>query len=206
LRAEQPGCIVYVDGGFVGASPELLVRRSGRHVFARPLAGTGADADALLASEKDAWEHHLVIDAMVTALATVADDIQADGPHALVLADVTHLATTITACLRDRATSALDVARLLHPTPAVGGWPTGPALAAIQDLEPHARGRYAGPCGWVDARGDGEFVIALRGAVLDGARAQLHAGAGIVAGSDPAGEWAETRAKLAPMLHALVRP
>jgi menaquinone-specific isochorismate synthase len=93
----------------------------------------------------------------------------------------------------------------LHPTPAVAGTPRAAALKAIRRLEPAPRGRYAGPCGWVDARGDGEFVVALRGAQIDGPRAQLHAGAGIVAGSDPASEWAETQAKLEPMLRALVR-
>ena len=104
------------------------------------------------------------------------------------------------------ATSALDLALALHPTPAVGGAPRAAALDAIARLEPFARGPYAGPVGWVDARGDGEWAVALRGAELDGSRARLLAGAGIVRGSDPDAEWAETQAKLEPMLHALVRP
>jgi menaquinone-specific isochorismate synthase len=99
----------------------------------------------------------------------------------------------------------MAIARALHPTPAVGGTPREPALAAIRQLEPCDRDRYAGPVGWVDARGDGEWVVALRGAVLDGAQATLHAGAGIVAGSVPDDEWRETEAKLVPMMRALGR-
>ena len=108
-------------------------------------------------------------------------------------------------CARRRP-SALDLARLLHPTPAVGGTPSDRAVEVIRALEGFDRGRYAGPVGWVDARGDGEWAIALRCAELDGTRARLVAGAGIVAGSDPDAEWAETQAKLEPMLRALVRP
>ena len=105
--------------------------------------------------------------------------------------------------LRDPIPSAVDLARRLHPTPAVGGSPTAPALALQRELEGFDRGRYAGPIGWVDARGDGEWVLALRGAELDGTHARLVAGAGIVAGSDPDAEWEETEAKLAPTLRAL---
>ncbi len=119
---------------------------------------------------------------------------------------VAHLATPIRGRLADPAPGALDLVRLLHPTPAVGGTPGAAALDAIRTLEGFDRGRYAGPVGWVDARGDGEWAIALRGAELDGTRARLVAGAGIVAGSDPEAEWAETQAKLEPMLRALVRP
>ena len=94
----------------------------------------------------------------------------------------------------------------MHPTPAVGGSPRPTALEAITRLEGHPRGRYAGPVGWLDARGDGEWAVALRGATIDGTRALLLAGAGIVAGSDPDAEWRETEAKLEPMVRALVRP
>ncbi|HTD50317.1 MAG TPA: isochorismate synthase, partial [Acidimicrobiia bacterium] len=205
LHATQPGCIVYVDNGFVGASPELLVRRTGESVTARPMAGTGAFADELARSAKDAREHHLVVDAVVAALTTICDDVRAFDAAPVAFTDVTHLATTITARVRDRETSAVDLALVLHPTPAVGGTPRAAALAAIARLEHSARDLYAGPCGWVDARGDGEFVVALRGAQIDGTRARLHAGAGIVAGSRAETEWAETRAKLEPMLRALVR-
>jgi menaquinone-specific isochorismate synthase len=205
LHATQPGCVVYADGGFVGASPELLVRRTGGAVLARPMAGTGLDAAELVRSEKDAREHGFVVDAVREALTPICTDLTAAGPAPVELADVTHLATTITAQLRDSEISAVDLALALHPTPAVAGTPRAAALNAIHRLEPAPRGRYAGPCGWVDARGDGEFVIALRGAQIDGPRARLHAGAGIVAGSNPASEWAETQAKLEPMLRALVR-
>jgi menaquinone-specific isochorismate synthase len=205
LHATQPGCIVYVDNGFVGASPELLVRRTGESVTARPMAGTGAFADELTRSVKDAHEHRLVVDAVVAALATTCDDIHAFDAAPVAFTDLTHLATSITARVRDPETSALDLALVLHPTPAVGGTPRAAALAAIARLEHSARDLYAGPCGWVDARGDGEFVVALRGAQIEGTRARLHAGAGIVAGSRADAEWAETRAKLEPMLRALVR-
>jgi menaquinone-specific isochorismate synthase len=205
LHTTQPGCVVYADGGFVGATPELLVRRTGASVLARPMAGTGLDAAELVRSEKDAREHRFVVEAVCEALMPTCTDVTATGPAPVELADVTHLATTITAHLRDSEISAVDLALALHPTPAVAGTPRAAALKAIRRLEPAPRGRYAGPCGWVDARGDGEFVIALRGAQIDGPRARLHAGAGIVAGSNPASEWAETQAKLEPMLRALVR-
>lgn len=205
LRATQPGCVVYADNGFVGASPELLVRRTGAAVMARPMAGTGLDAAELVKSAKDMHEHQLVVDAVRAALLGTCSDVVASGPAPVSLTDLSHLATTITARLRDPEISAIDLALALHPTPAVAGTPRAAALAAIRRLEPTPRDRYAGPCGWVDAHGNGEFVVALRGAQIDGARARLHAGAGIVAGSRPAAEWAETQAKLEPMLRALMR-
>jgi len=205
LHATQPGCVVYADSGFVGASPELLVRRTGDSVLARPMAGTGLDAAKLMRSDKDAREHRLVVEAVRDALAPSCREVEAHGPAPVALADMTHLATTITARLRDPDVSAVDLALALHPPPAVAGMPRAAALAAIRQLEPTPRGRYAGPCGWVDARGDGEFVVALRGAQIEGPRARLHAGAGIVAGSRAASEWAETQAKLEPMLRALIR-
>ena len=204
LVRTQPGCVVYADGGFVGASPELLVDRRGEHVTCRPLAGTGANANELLASAKDAWEHQLVVDAVGAALRTCADVVHADHPAPVEFADVTHLATTVTATAT-RAT-VVDLVQALHPTPAVAGTPRDDALELIAQLESTPRNRYAGPFGWVDARGDGAFVVALRGADISGAHALLHAGAGIVAGSDPDAEWAETQAKFRPMLTALVAP
>jgi menaquinone-specific isochorismate synthase len=205
LHATQPGCVVYADGGFVGASPELLVRRTGDAVVARPMAGTGLRAAELVRSEKDAREHRFVVDAVCEALTPTCTDVVADGPTPVELTDLTHLATTITARVRDHETSAVDLALALHPTPAVAGTPRAEAMAAIRQLEAAPRDLYAGPCGWVDAHGDGAFVVALRGAQIRGQRARLHAGAGIVAGSDAAAEWAETRAKLEPMLRALIR-
>ena len=212
LVASQPGSFVYASRGFVGASPELLVRRFGEVVESRPVAGTTvADSDAALlalaASVKDTREHRFVVDGIVDVLGPRCDQLHADAiPEVAVFGPVAHLATPIRGRLAAPAPSALDLARWLHPTPAVGGTPRRAALDAIRALEGFDRGRYAGPVGWVDARGDGEWAIALRGAELDGSRARLVAGAGIVAGSDPDAEWAETQAKLEPMLRALVRP
>jgi menaquinone-specific isochorismate synthase len=212
LVASQPGSFVYSSDGLVGASPELLVRRTGTLVESRPVAGTTvADSDeallALAASVKDTREHRYVVDGIVDMLQSSCSSLHVGTtPEVAVFGPVAHLATPIDGELLEPAPTALDLALLLHPTPAVGGTPRGAALATIRALEGFDRGRYAGPVGWVDARGDGEWALALRGAELDGARARLVAGAGIVAGSDPDAEWAETQAKLEPMLRALIRP
>jgi len=215
LRSQQPGCILYAEGGFVGATPELLVRRTGAAFESRPMAGTAPGSVAaevaarLAASGKDAREHRFVVDAVHDALAPLAASISVpQAPVVEHFGSLAHLVTPIRGELREGrdGPSALDLARLLSPSPAVGGTPTDAALAAIRRLEPFDRGPYAGPVGWVDARGDGAFAVALRGAEIDGARALLRAGAGIVAGSDPASEWAETVAKFDPMLRALVVP
>jgi menaquinone-specific isochorismate synthase len=215
LHSQQPGCILYADGGFVGATPELLVRRTGAAFESRPMAGTAPGSVAaevaaqLAASNKDAREHRFVVDAVHDALAPLAASISVPKtPVVEHFGSLAHLVTPIRGELsggRD-GPSALDLARLLSPSPAVGGTPTDAALAAIRRLEPFDRGPYAGPVGWVDARGDGAFAVALRGAEIDGHRALLRAGAGIVAGSDPSSEWAETVAKFDPMLRALVVP
>jgi menaquinone-specific isochorismate synthase len=212
LRADQPGCFVFSVGGLVGASPELLLARDGLDVWSRPLAGTTprvdhAALDLLAASAKDAHEHRFVVEALVEEFRRrCGESVRVLGPEIVRFATLAHLATTISGRLPSaHGASALAFARALHPTPAVGGTPDAPALALIDELE-GARGRYAGPVGWVGADGDGEFALALRSAEIDGADAVLRAGAGIVAGSDPSSEWAETEAKLAPMLSALVRP
>jgi len=207
---------VYASGGLVGASPELLVSRRGRVAVSRPMAGTvprGATAAAearglarLTGSAKEAVEHRLVVDAVTEGLAKVADRVEVAPPEVVRLATVAHLATEVTADLTEPLPSALELAGLLHPTPAVGGSPQDAAMAAIAALEPFDRGRYAGPVGWVDAAGDGEWAVALRCAALDGRRARLLAGAGIVPGSDPDAEWAETEHKLAAMLEVLLGP
>jgi menaquinone-specific isochorismate synthase len=213
LVSQQPGAYVYAADGLVGASPELLVRRFGTDVESLPVAGTAvADGDAeslraLAESVKDHREHRFVVDAIVDALRERCDELDAGSvPEVAVFGHVAHLATRVHGRLREPASSALDLARVLHPSPAVGGTPRDTALDAIRALEGFDRGRYAGPVGWVDVRGDGEWAIALRGAQLDGTRARLVAGAGIVEGSDPDAEWAETQAKFEPMLRALVRP
>ncbi len=214
LRREQPACFTYAAGGYVGASPELLARRRGNDLVSRPMAGTvaqgGSAVDdrrlvaAMAASAKEQAEHRLVVDDVRAKLRSIgAHSPEAHGPEVVRLSTVAHLATTVACRLRDPALSALDVAALLHPTPAVGGVPGAAALAAIAELEGFDRGLYAGPVGWVDSRGDGDWAVALRGATLDGTRARLVAGAGIVAGSDADAEWDETEAKLAAMRSAL---
>jgi menaquinone-specific isochorismate synthase len=207
---------LYASGGFVGASPELLVRRRGRVATSRPMAGTVPRGDSAAAeagglarltrSPKEGVEHRLVVDAVAEGLAKVADRVEVGRPEVVRLATVAHLATEITADLTGPLPTALDLAGLLHPTPAVGGSPRDAALAAIAALEPFDRGCYAGPVGWVDHTGDGEWAVALRGATLDGRRAHLLAGAGIVPGSDPDAEWVETEHKLRAMLEVLLTP
>ncbi|HSK38053.1 MAG TPA: isochorismate synthase, partial [Actinomycetota bacterium] len=215
LRRRPGGStFLYASDGFVGASPELLVRRQGRVATSRPMAGTvprgdsaGAEAGGLArltGSPKEAVEHRLVVDAVAEGLAKVADRVQVGRPEVVRLATVAHLATEITADLTGPLPTALELAGLLHPTPAVGGSPRDAALAAIAALEPFDRGCYAGPVGWVDRAGDGEWAVALRGATLEGRHARLVAGAGIVPGSDPDTEWAETEHKLRAMLEVLL--
>jgi menaquinone-specific isochorismate synthase len=215
LRARAgAAAFVFAGGGFVGASPELLIARRGRVASSRPMAGTvprGATAAAearglarLTGSAKEAVEHRLVVDAVAEGLAKVADRVEVARPEVVRLATVAHLATEVTAELTEPLPSALELAGLLHPTPAVGGSPRDAAMAAIAALEPFDRGRYAGPVGWMDAAGDGEWAVALRCATLQGRRARLVAGAGIVPGSDPDAEWAETEHKLAAMLEVLL--
>ncbi|WP_219507887.1 isochorismate synthase [Nonomuraea ceibae] len=202
----------------VGASPELLVARHGRTVTANPLAGSArrnpADptqdrviADRLLMSAKDRREHHLVVDAVRAALAPHCEQLHVPEPALLATPTMWHLSTPITGRLADPAASSLTLAAALHPTPAVCGSPTVAAHAAICDLEGQMgveRDYYAGLVGWQDSAGDGEWAIALRGAVLEGRhQVRLYAGAGIVAGSDPDSELAETNAKFLTMLRAL---
>jgi len=222
LASTTHGAFVFSDRSFVGASPELLIRRSGPHVESQPMAGSvPVSADdataatslaALTRSGKDRDEHRVVVEAVADVLAdhSLRVDVP-DAPELVRLPSVAHLATRITAELPattpgEAVPSALDLALLLHPTPAVGGTPRDRAVALIDVLEPFDRGRYAGPVGWVRADGDGEWAVALRCGLLDGALARLFAGAGIVSGSDPDREWDETEAKLAPMLSALGVP
>jgi menaquinone-specific isochorismate synthase len=211
LLRSEPGCFVHHADGVIGASPELLVRRAGRELETRPLAGTVPVADGavarLQASEKEGREHELVVDGVRAALAPLCARLEVpDGPVPAAFSSVVHLETPIHGLLQEPAPSALVLARRLHPTAAVAGTPCAAALRVIAALEREGRGRYAGPVGWVDTRGDGEWAVALRGAELDANRAVLRAGAGIVDGSDPDAEWAETQAKLEPMLRALVTP
>lgn len=213
LRYAYPGCFTFCYDSFVGATPELLIRRLGRVVDSIPLAGScprGAtpaqDArlgTALRASEKNLGEHALAVQTVVDRLTGFCDRLVAEPePSLLRLANLQHLSTKIQGNLAAGST-ALELAGALHPTAAVCGVPVGHAMAAIRRLEGFQRGRYAGPIGWMDQRGDGEWALALRCAELDGNRAHLFAGAGIVAGSDPAAELEETELKLRAIRSAL---
>ena len=215
LAQRFPSCFTYVCDGLVGASPELLVRRTGRQAESLVLAGSvrrgsSPDEDAalehsLLTSEKDRHEHRLAVESVREVLAPVAVDLACEAEPQLVrLANISHLGTHLQAWLPDPPPSAIGLAAALHPTAAVGGVPGPAALELIRRLEAAPRGRYAGPVGWVDARGDGEFAIALRCAQLQGGKARVWAGAGIVAESDPAAEVAETATKLEAALGALL--
>jgi menaquinone-specific isochorismate synthase len=213
LAETYPSCWTYAVDGLVGATPEMLVRRIGSDVTSRVLAGTmrrsedsGADASlatALLGSAKDLAEHEYAVASVAAALAAHCTDLYVPtAPSLLRLANVQHLATDVSGQLAD-SSSVLALAASLHPTAAVCGTPTERALAVIRELEGLDRGRYAGPVGWVDARGDGELGIALRCGLVEGATARLYAGCGIVAGSDPDAELAESQAKLVAMRDAL---
>ncbi len=217
----EPNCAVFsvptAEGQFIGATPELLVERSGRSVRSRPLAGTtgrrggdpgGRQAGALLASSKDGTEHRLVVEAIEEVLAPRCDvlDVPA-GPGLVHLQTMTHLGTSITGTLATpgggSVPSALDLVAALHPTPAVGGVPTPAARRLIDHLEPGSRGHYAGPVGYVDAGGDGTWMVGIRSLTARGATASLAAGVGIVDGSDPESELAETNLKLTAVFGAL---
>ncbi len=205
----------YRGAVLVGASPELLVARAADQVSCQPFAGSAqrcpdpdADADAgaaLAASAKDRHEHRLVVDTMRAALEPLCSRLEvADEPHLSRTAALWHLSTPIRGVLRETSTTAIDLALALHPTPAVGGVPTGAAVDLVADLEGD-RGFYAGAVGWCDGRGDGRWVVAIRGAQVSADRrsALAAAGGGIVAESDPDDEVDETTAKFRTILDAL---
>ncbi len=209
-------CLFGVEG-FVGASPELLVSRIGDAVHAHPLAGTaprGSDpeldaalAQGLAASTKNQHEHRITIEWLLDSLLPFCSFVDAEPEPAIIsLANVHHLGTRVEGLLSRPAASVLELVAALHPTPAVGGNPQPDALELIGSLEPGDRGLYAGPTGWVDAEGNGEFAVAIRSGTISGRNASLWAGVGVVADSDPAAELAETRSKFQAMLSAVVRP
>ncbi|HEX7535902.1 MAG TPA: isochorismate synthase [Dermatophilaceae bacterium] len=207
---------VFAVDGLVGATPELLVRLEKGLVTSRVLAGTirrtGDDnhdlalAASLARSSKDLEEHEYAVRSVAEALAPHCSSINVpESPFVLHLSNVMHLATDVAGVLTDGATS-LALAASLHPSAAVCGTPTPVADTAISELEQMDRGRYAGPVGWMDAAGDGEWGIALRCGALDSAdpqRMRLFAGCGVVSGSDPDSELAESDAKFVPMRDAL---
>jgi isochorismate synthase len=218
LRAVNPDAFTFAaptkNGILVGASPELLVSRFGREVRSNPLAGSAArsgdteedraNADELLASAKDREEHAIVVEAIARVLRPFCRELTWDpAPTLLETPNVWHLSTRFRGLLREPSPGVVELVQALHPTPAVAGEPRDAALGLIAELEPFDRGSYAGPVGWVDASGDGEWAIALRCAELRGDHATLYAGAGIVAGSRPDAEVDETERKFRAFLDAL---
>jgi isochorismate synthase len=226
LRAAEPTCTVFAmptpDGQFFGASPELLVARHGSRVTCHPLAGTVArgttarnDADAqgrLAGSDKDRAEHRYVVDDIAATLAPFCEELTVPtSPSLVTFRSVAHLGTRIAGRLAPPEPTSLQLLERLHPTPAVGGTPRADALAAIEAGEPNDRGYWAGPVGWADAHGDGEWMIGIRSALLYAGDATpgrtvlgLRAGSGIVADSDPASEAEETNVKLATVLDTVI--
>ncbi len=217
LRADYPGCTLFAvargDRCFLGATPERLVRVRKGEVSVAAVAGSaprGATEDedrrlgeTLLANLKDQAEHAVVVDALRDALSKICTTVSMEAdPVVLKVRNVQHLSTPVTGVLRERQT-VLDLVDLLHPTPAVGGAPREEALRWIHEHEGLERGWYAGPVGWMDRTGDGEFAVAIRSALLRGTQALVFAGCGIMASSDPDQEYAESWLKLQPILFAL---
>ncbi|HEX2577721.1 MAG TPA: isochorismate synthase [Aquihabitans sp.] len=217
LQQAHPDCFLYLVDGYCGASPELLVGRSGDVVRAQPMAGTAprrgdpaADARLaanLLSSPTYRLEHQVTIDAVHDGLLAFSSYVDYEPePSVVALANVQHLATSVEGRLSHPPASILELVEALHPTPAVCGRPRNAALAVIAELEALDRGRYAGAVGWVDGAGNGQWAVGIRGAAIDGTVARVVAGNGIVGDSDPPTELIETRAKLQAMLAAIVRP
>nr|NLD40569.1 chorismate-binding protein [Actinomycetales bacterium] len=212
LAEANPGAMVFHVDGMFGASPELLIRRRGHAIRSRVLAGSApatgkpaedeAHAARLTASAKDVAEHEYAARSVAERLETVAS-IAVAAPHVLRLPTIQHLATEITGHLAEPH-SALALAGLVHPSAAICGTPTDVAARMIAELEGFDRGRYTGPVGWMSASGDGDFAIALRcGQLSDGGDSvRLYAGGGVVAGSVPSDELAETAQKFLPVYNA----
>ncbi|MCD4533474.1 isochorismate synthase [Nocardioides sp. cx-169] len=215
LTESYPMCWTFHVDGMFGATPEMLVRRERGLVTSRVLAGTirrtGDDerdlalAATLARSSKDLEEHEYAVRSVADALEPHCSSMNVpEAPFVLHLPNVMHLATDVNGVVHDAATvSSLQLAESLHPSAAVGGTPTSVATDLIGEIEGMARGRYAGPVGWMDANGDGEWGIALRSAEVVGDTVRLFAGCGIVADSDPAAELAEAQAKFVPVRDAL---
>ncbi|MCD4524098.1 isochorismate synthase MenF [Nocardioides sp. cx-173] len=215
LTESYPMCWTFHVDGMFGATPEMLVRRERGLVTSRVLAGTirrtGDDerdlalAATLARSSKDLEEHEYAVRSVADALEPHCSSMNVpEAPFVLHLPNVMHLATDVNGVVHDAATvSSLQLAESLHPSAAVGGTPTSVATDLIDEIEGMARGRYAGPVGWMDANGDGEWGIALRSAEVVGDTVRLFAGCGIVADSDPAAELAEAQAKFVPVRDAL---
>ncbi len=207
LRSSTRFAFCRRESTFIGATPERLITRRGRSIATEALAGSIASgeqgAGRLLRSDKDLREHQLVVDELVRRLSPLCERLDVDpSPRVRELRDVLHLLTPITATLAEPR-HVLELVEELHPTPAVGGVPTETAMQWISNHELFSRGWYAAPVGWFDARGDGDFAVALRSCVLRGSEAFLFAGAGIVGDSDPQLEYTETELKEQALLTAL---
>jgi len=198
----------------IGASPELLIKKVGNKIIANPLAGSEAKqnnviddkriTEQLMNSKKDRYEHELVIKSIVQALKPLCKTlIVPKQPSIIGTQTMWHLSTTIEGELKSSDTSSLEIALAMHPTPAIGGYPTESALKVIDKLESYDRNLFTGMVGWIDSKGDGEWVVTIRCAEIDNHKATLYAGAGIVEGSIPKKELAETGAKFNTMLNAL---
>lgn len=190
---------------FIAASPEWLLRKTGMALFTEALAGsnprTSAPNRELLTDDKNLREHQIVVDAVRQLLAPVADLSPPQAPEIQSLTHLHHLRVPISGVLK-KSMHVLELVEALHPTPAVGGWPQAAATQFIDENEP-SRGWYAGPIGWFDPSGDGEFAVAIRSALLSGNQATLWTGCGIVAGSRAEDEWTETAWKQRTMLDVL---
>ncbi|HEV8065315.1 MAG TPA: isochorismate synthase, partial [Acidimicrobiales bacterium] len=220
LRSLHPSCTAFAVEGFIGASPELLIKLDGRAVESHPLAGTAARSGdpvadaaaetALLTSPKERAEHRAVVDSIAGGLAPAVAELEVpEGPAIVELRNVSHLGTHIKGRLAvngSRPPNSLQLLALIHPTPAVSGTPIGAAIEYLATAEGLDRDKYAGAVGWIDAAGDGEWHLGIRCAIVDGRTARLFAGVGIVADSDPAAELRETQLKLQAFLAAAVRP
>jgi isochorismate synthase len=220
LRDREPLCTLYLvptaKGRFYGASPELIVAKSGTTFRSHPLAGSvaidGSDQDlareqALEESEKNQQEHRYVVADIVERLAPLCETVEAASkPTLMALRSIAHLGTPITGTTAPWPTGpdVLQLAAAIAPTPAVGGAPAELALATIAELEGFDRGEWAGLVGSIDAAGDGRFVLAIRGVTSEGSKLVLHAGCGIVAASDPTDELDEATFKLRAVLDVIL--
>jgi len=220
LRQNHPDCTVFsLSNGqgqaFIGASPERLLSITQGRLTTDALAGSasrsglkGIDqqlAQSLLHSKKERYEHRVVVEFIVKQLRSLGlTPHYTPSPQLLQLLHIQHLHTPISARLNPKTVSPLEILAKLHPTPAVAGLPRQLACQLIRQHETFDRGLYAAPLGWIDTEGNSEFVVGIRSALIDGCKARLYAGAGIVAGSEPAKELAEIKLKLQTLLNALV--
>ena len=217
LAFDYPSCLRFLfrrgNQALVGASPETLFRKTGAYFTTQGLAGTlraGADdaidklqEQTLLASKKDNHEHDIVVREILARLAPLTAELTAaTTPEIRRVGNIIHLNTPISGRVKDDVL-AVELLAALHPTPAVGGVPRADAIEFISQAEPHSRGWYAGPVGWIDEKGDGEFAVAIRCGVISGKEAFIYAGAGIVADSDPDAEYREAELKSEPLLHSI---